>query len=164
MGYGPSPAPKRTWRDAILPEYGTYMQFRKLKQAEVAKARAAKDGGESLKTVARGEHAAFDQFTDLLEHGAEVAQGQRKWLVGVPVFGMFLSGGTVHDGIRMVPNWMAVISSTQPHAFEIRRRSLAASRTLSSRRASRGTTRRLPKWSRTTDTSCSWPSSRYASR
>ena len=78
------------------------MQFRKLKQADADKQRAAKDGGQSLVDVPRGEHAAFDQFTDLLDHGAEVATSQRKWLVGVPVVAMFLSGGTFGGVAYMV--------------------------------------------------------------
>ena len=94
MGYGPSPAPKRTWKQVLLPEYGTYMEFRKLKAAEREKAKQAKEGGEPLSIVSRGQYAAFDQFTDLLEHGAAVSRHQRKYLVGIPVVLMFLCGAT----------------------------------------------------------------------
>ena len=46
MGYGPSPAPKRTLWDRLLPEYGTYMEFRKLKKAEADAMRAKIAGGK----------------------------------------------------------------------------------------------------------------------
>ena len=92
MGYGPAPAPKRTWKQMLLPEHGTFMEFRKLKKAEQDKAKQAKEGGESLTIVPRGQYEAFDQFTDLLETGAEVARHQRKYLVGIPVGLMFMCG------------------------------------------------------------------------
>ena len=94
MGYGPSPAPKRSWKDVCLPDYGTYMEFRKLKKAEAEKKRKAREGGESLTVVPEGQYKKFDEFCHLLEDGAELARKQRKWLVGIPVFMMFCSGFT----------------------------------------------------------------------
>ena len=111
MGYGPSPAPKRTWKQVLLPEHGTYMEFQKLKRAEKEKKKQEMEGGESLTVVPEGQFAQFDQFTRLLEEGAELAKNQRKWLVGIPVFLMFCSGGAFgtagylvfSEGLKGVP-------------------------------------------------------------
>ena len=111
MGYGPSPAPKRTLWDRLLPEYGTYMEFRKLKKAEAEKAKTKAKGGKRLMTVPKGEFEKFDEFEHLLESGAETARKQRKYLIGIPLIGMFMSGGTFgyagyvvfSEGLKGVP-------------------------------------------------------------
>ena len=96
MGYGPSPAPnKLTWTQVIFPEHGTYMQYQKYKASEAERLRQEKAGGESLMTVPRGQYKALDDFDDLLETGAAIAKGQRKWLTGIPMTLAFLSGGSL---------------------------------------------------------------------
>ena len=69
-------APPRVWHD---------MEFRKLKAAERER-RSRQRRAASFSIVSRGQYAAFDQFTDLLEHGAAVSRHQRKYLVGIPSY------------------------------------------------------------------------------
>ena len=87
------------------------MEFRKLKKAEAEKAKTKAKGGKRLMTVPKGEFEKFDEFEHLLESGAETARKQRKYLIGIPLIGMFMSGGTFgyagyvafSEGLKGVP-------------------------------------------------------------
>ena len=82
MGRGPSD--QQTSK--IFAEYGTWNEYKKLKAAQAADAKAKAEGGESLLTIPRGKYPKLDAFDDLLETGARISREQRFWLVGIPVF------------------------------------------------------------------------------
>ena len=91
-GHAASKTPQ-TWSEYIWNENGTWNEFKKLRAAQAADAKAQAEGGESLMTIPRGKYERLDAFDDLLENGSRVARQQRAWLVGIPVTLMVLAMG-----------------------------------------------------------------------